>query len=206
MQQLLTPATFEFFARYLLAGYVIIIVRAYFVVGSRPKVSELFVEAIILSLVNQAAYIAISTIFSWLSSLAPLDLGLPKQLSLLAEVLVTPALVGFLVGKAAERGWSSRLFRMLAIPTSHPVQRAYDFAFGQQRLPCLVIVTYDDGTVVRGYYGTQSLASSDSERSDLFLERLYSEDEQGQWTELAPGRSGYITLKGVRSVEFLDPQ
>lgn len=202
MQQLLTPATFEFFARYLLAGYVIIIVRSYFIVGSRPRVSELFVEAIILSLVSQMVFLTIT--------LGLTSFGIPSPLSdrarLLFEALVLPATIGFFVGKSASKGWSSKLFRALAIPTAHPVKRAYDYAFGQQRAPSLVIVSYEDGTIVRGYFGPDSLASSDSERSDLFLERLYSEDEHGQWMEMQPGRSGYVSLKGVRSIEFLDPE
>lgn len=70
--------------------------------------------------------------------------------------------------------------------------------------PGFVIVSYEDGTTVRGYFGERSLAATDSERSDIFLERLYLEGEGGQWTEVEPGRSGLLNLKGVRSIEFLD--
>lgn len=200
MTQLLTPATFEFFARYLLAGYVLIIVRSYFVIGSRPRLTDIFVEAVVLSLINQLVFLGLAAAATWSGASS----ALPPQFRLLLEVLLLPAILGVVSGWLTARNWNSLLLRVIAVPTSHPIQRAYDYAFGQKRPEGFVIITYEDGTVVRGYFGVDSLAASDNDRSDLFLERLYSESEDGQWEEASPGRSGYLTLKGVRSIEFLD--
>ena len=57
------------------------------------------------------------------------------------------------------------------------------------------IVTYEDGTQIFGYFGQQSLASTDPNRSDLFLERLYDVDDDQQWQEKSPPRSALIFLK-----------
>lgn len=205
MTQLLSPATFEFFARYLLAGYVVILVRSRFILGVRPKPAELVVEAVILSLINQLALMLLRLGASATPGIPALP-DIPTQADLTFEVVVLPTLIGLALGWNLSRGWNNAVLRLLSMPVIRPVQRAYDFAFGQGRPPGLVIVTYDDGTVVRGLFGGGSLAASDPERSDIYLERLYSQDESGQWQEMSPGRSGLLSLKGVRSIEFLDPQ
>jgi len=63
--QLLAPDTFEFFARYLLAGYVVIIVRARWVAGLRPKTAEQIVEAVLFSLIVQAVAGACGRSTTW---------------------------------------------------------------------------------------------------------------------------------------------
>jgi len=199
MAQFLTPETFEFFAKYLLAGYIVIIVRSRFIVGVRPKPAEVVIEAVIFSLINQLTFSGLIAVLPD-QFLAILD----KQLILFAEILFLPALFGLLLGWNLSRGWNNAFLGRLSMPVAHPVQRAHDYAFGNNRAPSLVIVTYEDGTVIRGYFGEASLAASDATRSDIYLERLYVEDESGQWKEIQPGRSGLITLNGVRSIEFLD--
>ncbi|WGH79096.1 DUF6338 family protein [Jannaschia ovalis] len=203
MGQLLSPDTFEFFARYLLAGYVVIIVRSRFVAGLRPKPAELVVEAIIFSLIIQVLVEA----GAWLVSLVGfVPAKFPARVDLLLNVLVWPALLGALLGWNLSNGWNRAILRRLSLPVTHPVQRGHDFAFGQDRDPCFVIVTYEDGTIVRGWFGECSLASTDPDRSDLFLERVYSVDQDDQMIEQSPGRSALISLSRVRSIEFLDPE
>ena len=65
-------------------------------------------------------------------------------------------------------------------------------------------MAYEDGTTVVGWFGENSLAATVTERSDLFLERLYFIAEDGSWTEPTPPRSGLVSLRNVRSIEFLD--
>jgi len=126
---------------------------------------------------------------------------------LVLDVLVLPSLLGWLLGVNLSKGWNRAILRRLSAPVSHPVQRAHDFAFGTVGRPSLVLVTYEDGVTIRGYFGPNSLASSDEERSDLYLERLYDVDEaSGRWIEPSPGRSGLVSLNRVRSIEFLDEE
>jgi len=146
MTNLLTPETFEFFAKYLLAGYVVFIVRSWFVLGLRPKPPEVVVEAIVLSLINQLVFFFVWPLLPE-SMVGTFD---PKIL-LFAEVLVFPTVIGILLGWNLSRGWNNAFLRRLSAPIVHPVQRAHDFAFGNSRPPSLVIVTYEDGTTVRGF-------------------------------------------------------
>lgn len=198
---LLKPETFDFVAKYFLAGYIVIIMRSLAVVGERPKASEVVIEAIILSLINQF-------IFKILIGLIPQSLidELWTRFPFHLEVLFLPAFWGWIIGINLSKGWKNAIFRKLSMPVIHPIRRAHDYAFGLDRDACFVIVTYFDGTVVNGFFGENSLAASDSNRSDLYLERLYTVGDDDQWVEQTPGRSALIVLEDVRSVEFLDNQ
>ena len=211
MIQHISPDTFEFFASYLLAGYVVIIVRSRFILGVRPKPAELIVEAIVFSLINQLLASLISELSNytglshWLDSTGVLP-GSDSKLYFFLKVLALPALLGIILGYNLSAGWKNALLRRLSMPVVHPVQRGYDFAFGNGREPGFVIVKYFDETTVLGFFGENSLAASDPERSDLYLERLYFINESGSWQEPDPPRSGLVNLRDVRSIEFLDPE
>ncbi len=209
MTALLTPQTFEFFATYLLAGYIVIIVRSKFIVGLQPKPAELVIEAIILSLINQLAAAAIHEIASWVGLIVWVDdrlevSAVDTQLVFLAKILILPTFIGLLLGYNLTAGWKNAFLRRLSLPVIHPVQRAHDYAFGNDRHSGFVMITYDDGTLIAGFFGEKSLAATDANRSDLYLESLYKIDEDGNWEEPTPQRSGWINLVNVRTVEFLD--
>lgn len=208
---MLSPETFDFFATYLLAGYVVIIVRSRFILGLRPKPTELIVEAVIFSLVNQLAASAIAELSvyfgvnQFLNTVGVLP-SYDSRVYFFAKILVLPTLIGSALGYNLTAGWKNALLRRLSLPVIHPVQRGHDYAFGNNREPGFVIVTYFDETTVAGYFGENSLAASDAQRSDLYLERLYLIDEVYEWQQPSPPRSGLISLQNVRSIEFLESE
>jgi hypothetical protein len=119
------------------------------------------------------------------------------RVALIVDVVLIPGLFGLLLGLSLWMGWSRSILRRLSLPATHSVRRGHDFAF-ERRRPCFVIVTYEDGTVIRGWFGERSLASSDPDRGDLYLERIYAEDE-------GRPRSALISLDGMRTIEFINP-
>lgn len=209
MSQLLTPDTFEFFALYLLSGYVVIIVRSKFVAGLRPKAAELVIEAIVFSLIVQLAALALSHLLMWTGAKAWIIENIVTAqtaigLFFYVKVLVLPTLLGTFIGVNLNAGWKNAIFRRLYLPVIHPVETGHDFAFGNGREPCFVLITFQDGTLVGGYFGENSLAASNSAKSDIYLERVYSMNDDGQWIEPTPGRSSLMSLSNFRSIEFLD--
>ncbi|MCA8883980.1 MAG: hypothetical protein KDA50_09590 [Rhodobacteraceae bacterium] len=215
--QLLTADTFEFFGRFVLAGFVIIFVRARYVVGERPKPTDQLIEAVVLSLINQVVFVLLSSVLQVLIATLGAVNGLRfegleaapalRRLFFFIEILVQPALLGALFGYSVSQGWNLPILRRAGMPIERATQRAYDHAFARLNTvgPRLVILTFEDGTQVRGYFGEESVAASDPTRSDLFLERVYDVDDTNQWTEPVPGRSILISMEALRSVEFLDP-
>lgn len=208
MIDLISPNNFEFFARYFLSGFIVFSVRSRYVLGEKPKAGEIVFEAVVLSLLNQLIFLAILPVLGWITvGLAPDLARAARGRSLFfVEVLIQPALLGVVIGRFLQTGWNSAILRRLAMPVVPPKRRAYDFAFTQNETEGFVIITYGDGTEVFGYYGENSLAASDANRSDIYLERLYDVDENGQWFEQTPSRGALLNLDGMRSIEFLEPE
>lgn len=211
MIDLINPGNFEFFARYFLAGFILFSVRSLYVLGEKPKASEVVFESVILSLINQLAFLLISTLLTYALSVLPLAItgavtaaGSSKP-AFFAEVLVLPALLGVGVGMVLRKGWNSAVVTMLAMPVVHPTRRAYDYAFGDIQKDRFVIVSFNDGTQVFGYFGENSFAATDSDRSDMFLERLYVVTD-GNWVPTMPAKSALLMLRDIRSIEFIPVQ
>lgn len=202
MNALITPDNFDFFARFLLAGWIIISTRSRFAVGERPKLAEGIAEAVILSLINQLVF---SLLISIVGYLAP-SFIVPPRLSFYVEVIVLPLCLGLIFGWNLSRGWNQSLLRRLSMPIQTARRRAYDHAFTKNRTEGFMIVAFSDGTKVHGYFGENSLAGSDPERSDIYLERLYAVGDDGQWFEQSPPRGALIDLAGLRSIEFLESE
>ncbi|MEM6728747.1 MAG: DUF6338 family protein, partial [Pseudomonadota bacterium] len=208
LSNLLSPETFEFFARYLLAGYVVIFVRAAFFAGLRPKPAELLMEAVIFSLLTQALIQVCAPLVAWAFLQAfeseAFAAWLSTEVQLFLEVLLVPAGIGVLLGYFVRSRFRNRLLNRLSMPIVHPSRRAHDYAFGFGREPCFVELTFEDGVRLGGWFGVDSVAASDEERADLYLERVYRIGEAGDWEEASPPRSALIKLENVRTVEFLD--
>jgi hypothetical protein len=212
MLDFLSPSNFDFFARFFLSGFIIFSVRSRYVLGEKPKATEVIFESIILSLLNQLVFLILAPSVSYLSGFLPVALIQTTsalsggRTAFFAEILVLPALLGVLFGAVLRRGWNSAILRRLAMPVVHPTRRAYDFAFGDNRQESFVIVTYADGTTVYGFFGANSLAASDGERSDLYLERLYDVREDGTWVATIPPKSALLVLRDLRTIEFIPTQ
>ena len=208
MPDIFKPDTFDFFAKYFLAGFIIASVRARYVIGEKPSSADVIYEAIILSLINQLIFQALASIAVWIGpafSNWPTIVGLYEAgdyFSLQLEVLVLPAVLGLLTGLILRAGWNTPILSRLAMPIIHPTQRAYDYAFGDITTDRFVIITYFDGTMIYGYFGDQSLASSAPDRGDIYIERLYDLIE-GVWTPTEPPKSALLILKDLRSIEFI---
>ena len=78
----------------------------------------------------------------------------------------------------------------------------WDWIFSRTE-ECYVIVTLKDGTEVAGYFGTNSMASSDPDRRDIYLEKVYKIPEDGGIWEIVDGSLGiHIDGSEIALVEF----
>jgi hypothetical protein len=201
--ELISPANFEFFARYLLAGFILMSVRSSFVSAQRPRPAEVLFDAVFLSLLNQLAFQLLLAAILWLVPDPRGYLNPIGRPAFFLEVIGLPVILGVLWGNALAREWKIASLRRLFMPNVHPTERAYDYAFARRAGPGFLIMTYKDGTQVFGYFGYRSLAATDDRRSDIYLERLYSVDDRGQWSEAEPPRSALLLLDDIRSIEFI---
>ncbi|MFC3182613.1 DUF6338 family protein [Cypionkella sinensis] len=211
MPDIFKPETFDFFARFFLAGFILASVRARYVIGEKPAPGDVIYEAIILSLLNQLVFQALAAIISWsvptviTNPFAAWLFRIGDHFAFQLETLLLPAALGLLSGLVLRAGWNTPILTRLAMPIIHPTMRAYDYAFGDITTDRFVIVTYSDGTIIYGYYGANSLASSAPDRGDIYIERLYDLAD-GVWVPTEPPKSALLLLKDLRSIEFIDPQ
>ena len=197
MGQLLTPETFEFFARYLLAGFVFMSARSRFVAGERPRINETLVESLILSLINQM--VALLTFAGATQDWSAAN----PSLRLFLEVVVQPAFLGLLTGWLSVRNWLPAGLRRLIMPAVRPVLPAVDYAFDRLEAPAYVILTFEDGRQVFGFFGSASMVSTDTENGGMFIEDIYSVSGDGVWTPADPGRGAWVAMSRLRSIEFI---
>ena len=117
-------------------------------------------------------------------------------------IFLVPVLLGF--ARAAiiqqERGlWFYRLVKLRPI---NPIPTGWDWIFGRTD-PCYVLVTLTDGTEIAGYFGLRSMASSDPDRKDLYIEKVYKVPaDDGPWTEIDGTLGMHIDGTQISYIEF----
>jgi hypothetical protein len=114
-------------------------------------------------------------------------------------LLVVPALTGFVFAQLRKSGF------LAGLGILHPIPRAWDFYFRQGRR-ALVIITFKDGNMIGGYFGSDSFASSFPHEDDLYIERVCRVDpETGGIVRFVPNSSGMLIHRSdCKTIEFID--
>lgn len=177
-------------------GIIIDFVRSQFI-GSRGRsVGEAATGFIVVSLVYYSIAFPVAVVLSGSSE------------ELLASVfgwyfllLIAPALLGLGLGVSAQSNWLQKSLSRFGISTIHPTKSAWDRKFGHNMPGQWVLITLLDGSRVAGWMGLDSYASSDPEERDLYLQRIYSIDDEGNWQ--SDGKKSVLISGGeVKTVEF----
>lgn len=212
MLELFDPANIGIFARFVVAGYLILSIRNAYVLNERAALAEVTLDILLLSLMNQIVWVFLVFVAGGIqkaiiaASTAPQHFQgkLGDTTSLLLETLVLPLILGGLLGYALRHGAGSKVAARLAMPMLGPTKRTYDAVFSNFAKPGYIVVTLDDETVANGYFGTKSHAGRDPARSEIFLEEIFLIGADGQWQPFSPPRSALISLSKLRSIEFID--
>lgn len=89
----------------------------------------------------------------------------------------------------------------IGIETNSSVPYRMGFCFSKQQ-SCWVIVTLMSGEMISGRYATKSFASSDIDKRDLYLEDVYTINEQSVWHHI-DGNEGVLILgESIKCIEF----
>ena len=125
-----------------------------------------------------------------------------RALAWFAIIFMVPVVLATIHAEIVQHdgfGWLYRLLRLRAI---NPIPTGWDWVFSRAE-PCYVLVTLTDGTQVAGYFGARSMASSDPERKDIFLEEAYTVPDDGTpWEAVAESLGVYIEGSQISSIEF----
>ncbi len=117
-------------------------------------------------------------------------------------IIVVPVCLGFLLGWAINR--YPRFFAPVGLDATGRILHAWDYAM-QRPDSYYVRVWMKEGGVIGGRYSTDSFASSDRQRPDLFLEEVWFLDGDDYFLEPDPGSAGvWIAAEGIVRVEFTE--
>jgi len=178
-------------------GLIIVYFRSRFITGRRPKTSEYVLEYIAIS----TAYLALSVPFVefFIEARTTNWIRIALWLLLLG---VVPACVGIVLGTGTQRGWWRFLFGKLGLSLVSPYPTGWDWIFSRLRQPAFLLITLEDGSQVAGYFGWDSLASSDPSERDLYLEEIYDLNKRGQWKARKEKQGILISGKNIKHVEI----
>jgi len=119
----------------------------------------------------------------------------------LAIIFLVPVLLALIVALASQRGLLAWFAKCASLRSINPVPTGWDWIFGRTE-PCYVLVTLRDGRQIAGFFGEQSMASSDRERKDLYLARALVVPLEGPWQEVDNSKGVYIEGAQISSIEF----
>jgi hypothetical protein len=161
-------------------------------------------EALVLQLLTATAFnYALCSPLIYLLFSRPALLGTTgRAAAWFVIIFVSPILLAILravILQHAALGWLSRLLRLKPIS---PIPTGWDWVFGRTN-PCFVLITLTDGTEIAGYFGQNSMASSDPDRKDIYIETLYTvPDDGGPWV-MVEGRLGmHVDGHQIAFIEF----
>lgn len=124
-----------------------------------------------------------------------------KWIVLLIITIVGATLVALLLAAIKQRKISDRLLLLLGINPIHSTPTAWDYYFSKLKAG-FVIITLLDGTILRGWYSSDSFSSSDSEERDIYIEKGYRLNENGAWEIDSESEGFYISNGQIKCIEF----
>ena len=93
-------------------------------------------------------------------------------------------------------------YRLLGLRPISPIPTGWDWIFSTTE-PCFVLITLKDGTEIAGYFGKRSMASSDPDHKDIYVERVYTIAEEGQpWEPVERSLGMQIDGTNIAYIEF----
>lgn len=117
-------------------------------------------------------------------------------------LLIAPVLEGLLFVRLANSETGQKLFRFLKPRNVRLIPTAWDFVFSQEE-PTWVLITLVDDTMIGGYYGANSYATSFPHEQELFIEAVWRLSETGSFEAPIENSSGcLIRIHNIKYVEF----
>ncbi|MGC9222968.1 MAG: DUF6338 family protein [Terracidiphilus sp.] len=87
---------------------------------------------------------------------------------------------------------------------TNPIQKPWDYVFGK-RNPYWIIVHLKNGLRIGGRFATHSFASSNPAEEQIYLEEVWTLDEEGRFLKKIEQTRGIIIMQNeIRAVEFFE--
>jgi hypothetical protein len=177
-------------------GMVFLYVRAQFLDGRLPNFSDGVIVYVVLSLIYHATWF---TCDPKIYAFTLLDAKILQRLIWVGVIFIVPAALGLLSATNIRYRWIATLFKKIGLTIIHPVPTAWDWKFSCIK-ECWVLVTLKNETKWRGVLGENSFISSSAQERDIFIEKVFTVDKNGNWVERTSGV--LITHDQIETIEF----
>ncbi|MCR4316499.1 MAG: DUF6338 family protein [Planctomycetes bacterium] len=118
-------------------------------------------------------------------------------------IFVSPIVLGLIFGYISQRNLPARFLGRFGFRTISPIPRAWDSHFSRM-FQYYVIVTLKNDTCLYGLYGVNSIAGSDPNCRDIYLETVFDVNEEGEWILLEDSRGAWIAEDQISFLEFIE--
>ena len=117
-------------------------------------------------------------------------------------IFIAPALLAICRAMFLQTTRFDWIFRLVGLRPINPVPTGWDWVFSRAG-PCFVLITLTDGREIAGYFGAKSMASSDPERKDIFVEKVYTVPYDGSaWQEVGGSLGIQVDGSQIAFIEF----
>jgi type III secretory pathway component EscS len=183
---------------FVLPGFIINGIIAAF--NPTKKLSEgvLLLKSLLYSIIHCA-------IWSWLYKIIfEISDKYPKTywFVLVLITIIVASFLGTIIGLIQQKQLIRKVLSYFKIYILHSIPNAWDYCFSENQSVWL-IVTLVDGSMIYGQFSNKSFASSDIEERDLYVEKMYSIDDDNNWIEIEGINGIYIPKEQIKTIEFL---
>jgi Family of unknown function (DUF6338) len=124
-----------------------------------------------------------------------------RGITWLLIIFAVPILLALTAARMSQARLVKRPSEALGLRSISPIPTGWDWIFGLQT-PLFLLVTMKDGAKLAGYFGPESMASSDPTRKDLYIEKAFVISSTGEWQEAPNSRGYYLGGDQIALIEF----
>ncbi len=160
-------------------------------------IAKIIYASMFIFVLNNAA------LYFWSLILGRWRISIPDPLQVPIQAILVPIMLALLVAFADQKRWFNRLVARLGIDAVDPSPSGWDYLFSQRR-SMFVIIGLKDGSRVGGYFGPDSMASSNPSDKDIYVEKVYviPDDAEHPWSEIERSQGMLIPYDQIQYLEF----
>lgn len=122
---------------------------------------------------------------------------------LLAVLVMGSSLItGCCIALLKKYNLSRKIMDSVNVNMKHTVPTAWEYKFSELEEGRYLTVCLDDGSKIQGAYFNKSLASTDLDNMDIYLQRVYRMNDNGQWEPESSDDGIWISAKAIKWITF----
>lgn len=156
-------------------------------------VNQVYLRSIVYSCINALIYLVI------LGNLPKFDIKNSLQFEIFFGFFILPIIIAIIGAYCIEKEVVSKLFKFIRLNPIHKIDTGWDFKF-RNTSAMWVIIILKDNTIIRGLYNKKSLAASNTNSRDIYLEKQCN----NEWVVSPTDAGVLVKYEEIKYIEFRD--